>query len=221
MEERKTMAIVTQLNQTKYEAFRWRHNLSTPMKLALSVGIAVVIGLLAQIRITLPGNPIPITGQTFAVLIAGVLLGRLWGGISLAIYAALGWAGVPWFSGWTHGLGATGGYVIGFAMAALFLGYFTDKYIRSRSFFVMFGLMLFANFILIYIPGLLWLGLWLNLVLHKTVTIGAVLATGAVPFIFGDILKAAAAAGITRGITPKSAYANEVDKDAWKAWHIP
>ncbi len=158
------MEIAATINRTKYDVFRWRYELSIPKKLVLALGVACLAGLLAQVRFVLPWSPVPITGQTFAVLLAGVLLGRWWGGVSMAVYGGLGVAGVPWFSGWASGLGATGGYIIGFIFAALFLGYFTDKYIRSRSFLIMLGLMLFANFVLIYVPGLVWLGLWLNMV---------------------------------------------------------
>ncbi|MFC1909610.1 biotin transporter BioY [Chloroflexota bacterium] len=215
------MAVAARIDQTKLDVFRWRYELSISKKLALALGVAIFVGLLAQVRFPLPWSPIPITGQTFAVLLVGVLLGRWWGGISLAIYAGLGIAGVPLFSGWTSGLGATGGYIIGFIFATLFLGYLTDKYIRSRSFLCMFGLMLFANFVLIYIPGLLWLGLWLGMVKGSTATLSSLFMMGAIPFIAGDITKAALAAAITRGVTPKSAYNGEVDKDKWAKWRLP
>ncbi len=139
----------------------------------------------------------------------------------MAIFAGLGFAGLPWFSGWESGLGATRGYIIGFILAALFLGYFTDRYIRSRSFFSMLGLMLFANFILIYVPGLLWLWLWLKVMAGTSVTFIALMGMAVTPFIAGDIIKAVAAAAIARGITPKSAYNGEVDKGKWANWRIP
>ena len=216
------MEIAARINEAKYDVFRWRYELSIPKKLTLALGIAVLTGLLAQVRFPLPWSPVPITGQTFAVLLAGVLLGRWWGGASLAIFAGLGFAGVPWFSGWASGLGATGGYIIGFILAALFLGHFTDKYIRSRSFLSMLGLMLFANFILIYIPGLIWLGLWLNVVAGTSAaSLAALLGMGFLPFIAGDITKAVLAAAIARGVTPKLAYNGEVDKGKWASWRIP
>jgi len=215
------MEIAARIDRTKYDVFRWRYELSIPKKLALTLGMAALTGLLAQARIPLPWTPIPITGQTFAVLLAGVLLGRRWGGIGMAIFAGLGFAGLPWFSGWESGLGATRGYIIGFIPAALFLGYFTDKYIRSRSFFSMLGLMLFANFILIYVPGLLWLWLWLKVVAETSPTFIALMGMAVIPYIAGDIIKAVAAATIARGITPKSAYNGEVDKGKWANWRIP
>jgi biotin transport system substrate-specific component len=219
------MELAARINQTKFEVFRWRCELSVPKKLALALGIALLTGLAAQLRVQLPWSPVPITGQTFAVLLAGVLLGKWWGGVSLALYAGLGIAGVPWFTGFGSGLGylagPTGGYVIGFVFAALFLGYFTDKYVRARSLVSMLALMLFANFVLIYVPGLLQLGLWLNIVKGQPVTFSSLLMMGAIPFIVGDITKAVLAAAIARGITPKMAYNGEADKDKWANWRLP
>ena len=219
------MQIVARVNQTKYEVFRWRYELSVAKKLALAIGFAGLTGLLAQMRIMLPWSPVPVTGQTFAVLLAGVLMGKQWGGISLAIYAGLGAAGLPWFSSWSGGMGhlagPTGGYIIGFILAALFLGYFTDTYIRSRSFLSMLALMLFANFVLIYVPGLFQLGLWLRLVQGESVAFTTLLSMGAIPFIAGDITKAVMAAAMARGMTPKQAYNGEVDKGKWASWRIP
>ena len=211
------MELVTTINKTKYDIFRWRYELAIPKKIALALGMACLVGLLAQVRFYIPWSPVPITGQTFAVLLAGVVMGRRWGGISLVIYAILGVAGVPWFTpqagmaifsagGISHFTGPTGGYIIGFILAALFLGYFTDKYVRARGFFSILGLMLFANFALIYIPGLIWLGMWLNVVSGMSVTIPAILAIGATPFILGDILKIVAAATTAKAITPKEDY---------------
>jgi biotin transport system substrate-specific component len=209
----------------RYRAYRWRYELSLVKKIALALGFACVTGLAAQVRLPLPWTPVPITGQTFAVLLAGVLLGRWWGGISLVLYAGLGAAGLPWFNGWTGGVahlaGPTGGYIIGFILAALFLGYFTDKYIRARSFFSMLGLMLFANFILIYVPGLTQLHLWLNLIMGKATSFYQVLVMGLFPFVVGDVIKTIAAAVIARGITPKQAYNGEVDKGKLASWHLP
>jgi biotin transport system substrate-specific component len=175
---------------------------------------------------------VPITGQTFGVLLAGVMLGRRWGGVSVAAYVGIGAAGVPWFSpsagmaaftagGIGHLTGATGGFLIGFVLAALFLGYFTDRFVRSRSFVSMFVLMTVANFVLIYGPGLLWLGIWLKSVGVPAAGLGALLTMGMLPFIPGDITKAAAAAAITRGVTPKTSYAREADADKWANWRLP
>jgi biotin transport system substrate-specific component len=210
------MTIAARIEQTRYEAFRWRFELSLPMKLALALGIAVLTGLLAQVRFYVPWSPVPFTGQTMAVLLAGVALGKWWGGISMSLYAGLGMAGVPWFQGMNSGIaymaGPTGGYIIGFILAALFLGYFTDKYIKSRRFMSMLGLMLFSSLILVYVPGLLQLGIWLHFVKGQAVSLSSLLTMGALPFIAGDITKAVAAALIARGVTPRTSYGKEADK---------
>jgi biotin transport system substrate-specific component len=211
------MELVTSINRTKYEVFRWRYQLSIPRKLGLALGMAALVGLLAQVRVYTPWTPVPITGQTFAALMAGVLMGRKWGGISITIYTVLGIVGVPWFapqagmpifsaSGISHLAGPTGGYIVGMILAALFLGYFTDKYIKARRFFSMLGLMLFASLFIIYIPGLIWLGVWLNLINGTPTAILAVIAMGAVPFILGDILKSVLAAIIAKAVIPKEDY---------------
>ncbi len=200
------MQLLSAIDKTRYNVFEWRYNLTIPWKLVMAVAMAAMTGLLAQVRIFVEWSPVPVTGQTLAVLLAGVLLGRRWGGASMAIYAVLGVAGVPWFNGWTSGLGATGGYLIGFVLAALFLGYFTDKYVKSRYFISMLGLMIFASLILVYIPGVIWLGIWLKAVSGVSVDVISLITMGVVPFIIGDIVKSVAAALITKTVTPKKDY---------------
>ena len=95
------MQISVALNQTKLEAFRWREQARLPSKITMAALMAAVVGLLAQVKVPLPFTPVPITGQTFGVLLAGVLLGKKWGGVSLGIYAVLGIVGLPWFNGST------------------------------------------------------------------------------------------------------------------------
>jgi biotin transport system substrate-specific component len=133
----------------------------------------------------------------------------------MVIYAGLGAAGIPWFQGFQGGLaymsGPTGGYIIGFILAALFLGYFTDRFIKSRRFLPVLGLMLFASFVLIYGPGLLQLNVWLSLVKGETTSFGQLLMLGAVPFMAGDVIKVVLAALAARAITPKTAYGKKID----------
>ena len=202
------MQITSAINQTRYEVFRWRCQASLPWKITLAVLMAGLTGLLAQIRIPLPFTPVPVTGQTFGVLLAGVLLGRKWGGASLAIYAIAGIAGMPWFNGATSGLGTTTGYLVGFVLAALFLGYVTDRNPRFRTFGKLFGLMLFASLVLIYIPGLIWLGFWLHAVQGSSMSVAEILTIGALPFIAGDVLKTGAAALTARVITPGEPFSD-------------
>lgn len=197
-------------------AYQRRDAMSLTKKTALALGFAIVMGLMAQLRFPLPWTPVPITGQTFSVLLAGILLGRWWGGVSLALYVGLGAAGLPWFTGWSGGIshlaGPTGGYLIGFVLAALFIGSFTHKYLKSRSFLRLLGLMLFANFVLIYIPGLLQLNLWLNLVNGSATSFAQTLTMGLLPFIAGDVVKVVAAALAARGLLPKVADNTDMDR---------
>ncbi|MCD5383826.1 biotin transporter BioY [candidate division WOR-3 bacterium] len=211
---------IDKYRHVRYNLFKWRYELDIVHKVALSLGFACLTGLLAQVRFCLPWTPVPITGQTFAVLLSAILLGK-WSGISQCIYAVIGVAGVPWFAGGNGGIGvitgATGGYIIGFIIASFFLGYFVDKYIRSRSFISMLVLMLFANFVLIYGPGLLQLYVWLSFVKGASIGFSELLMIGAAPFIVGDVIKIVAAAAITRGITPKQSYNRELDVEKWKS----
>jgi biotin transport system substrate-specific component len=209
------IAAIDKFHKARYLFFKWRHSLALINKITLALGMACLTGLAAQIKVSLPWTPVPMSGQTLAVLLAGILLGRWWGGISQAIYIILGMAGLPWLAGFSGGFGAlagpTGGYLLGFILAALFLGYFTDRYIKVRNFLPMLGLMLFANFILIHIPGLLQLGLWSYLVKGSGLTLRNLLWMGTVPFIIGDLIKIITAAALARAITPREAYNGEVD----------
>ena len=220
-----TRTLLSSYVDFRYRLFRSRSQAGLVYKVLLALGVAGLTGLAAQVRIPLPWSPVPITAQTFVVLLSGVMLGRWWGGASMALYAGLGAVGVPWFNGWTGGmdslLGPTGGYILGFVIASLFLGHMTDRYIRSRSFFSMLTLMLLANFIIIHGLGLIGLGLWLSLVKGSAVTLTSLLHMGTVPFIPGDITKAVLAAGIARGATPKEAYNGEVDRGKWQTWRLP
>ena len=188
-------------------AWQWRLELGWIKKLSLSLGLACLVGLLAQARIPLPWTPIPITGQTFGVLLAAVLLGQWWSGISMAMYVGLGVAGVPWFNGGTGGVsaiaGPTGGYLIGFVLAALFLGYVVDRYAKTRSFRNLLILMSIADFVLVFGPGLLQLHLWSNITGKGAIAIPALLAMGLLPFIPGEIIKLVAAASAAWALTSK------------------
>lgn len=194
----------------RYNFFKWRYEIGFVYKLCLVFSFACLTGLLAQLRFYLPGTPVPVTGQVFGVFLAGIILGT-WGGISQLMYLGIGAAGVPWFAGFNSGfayiLGPTGGYIVGFVLAAFFIGYTVDKYVRSRSFLGMLGLMLFSTFALIYIPGLIQLYLWTG----TSIGVLELLSMAVIPFIAADIIKAIIAASIAMGITPKKAYGREVD----------
>jgi biotin transport system substrate-specific component len=196
------MELIDRFDRVKSDVFRRRLALSVPAKIVLALSFAALTGLLAQVKIYLPFTPVPITLQTFAVLLAGVALGRWWGGVSMAAYAGLGILGVPWFAAGASGFGATFGYLIGFVFAAMFIGHVSDKYTQARGFSPMFGLMAATGVLLIYVPGAIWLALWLGMA-GKAVTFASVMAMGVAPFILGDIIKTTAAAAVASAITPK------------------
>ena len=198
---------INQYRDIRYNFYKWRYETSLVNKLLLAVSFALLTAVLAQLKFYLPGNVlVPITGQTFAVILAGVALGR-WGGVSQCMYVGLGAMGVPWFASVT---GSTVGYLIGFIIAAFFLGFVTDKYVKSRRFSSMFPLMLFATFVLIYIPGLTYLYFYMTS-LGISIDLLQLLTIAVIPFIAGDIIKTIAAASLAKVITPKKSYGREVD----------
>ena len=96
--------------------------------LLLVLGAAGFVGLSAQFAVPVPGSPVPVTGQTFAVLLAGAALGWQRGAAALLLYAVAGSAGVPWFSDGDSGFGGpTMGYILGFIVAAGVVGWMASR----------------------------------------------------------------------------------------------
>ena len=217
-------SIVNNYFEKRHTFFKWRHDSSLANKTVLALIMACITGISAQVIIPLPWTPVPVTGQTFAVLMAGIVLGRYWGGISQALYVAIGLIGVPWFAGMSGGYGAllcaSGGYLIGFIIMALFLGHFTDRYIRARSFTSMLGLMFVSNFVLLYVPGVVGLWAWMYLINGVQPTLWGLLAMGVLPFIIGDLMKIGGAAALTKAVTPKEAFGEEVDIKEAASWRL-
>jgi len=205
-----SVRVLDKYKDVRYNLFKWRCEASLIHKIILAFAMACFTGIAAQVRIPLPWTPVPISAQTFAVLLSGVLLGGWYGGLSQVFYIGAGIAGIPWFSGGGSGIayisGPTGGYIIGFILASLFIGYFIDRFVRARSFFVIFVLMLFANFVLIHLPGLLQLS-----VVTGVRNIYKLLSMGTLPFIVGDVAKVLAAAALAKAVTPKQAHKEGVD----------
>ncbi|MBE9179600.1 biotin transporter BioY [Oculatella sp. LEGE 06141] len=157
--------------------------------LLLILGGSLLIGLSAQVAIPLPFSPVPITGQTFAVLLAGALLGSRRGSLCVLTYLAEGLAGLPVFvgtGGIGHFLGPTGGYLIGFVVAAYAVGQLAERGWDKR-FITSLLAMLLGN-VVIYTVGLLWLS--------RFVGAERVLTLGLYPFVIGDLLKIALATGL-------------------------
>lgn len=162
-------------------------------ELLLLVGATLVIALSAQVSIHLWFTPVPITGQTFAVLLVGTLLGSKRGAAALLTYLAEGLAGMPVFangtSGWAILSGPTGGYLVGFVAAAFVTGWLAERGWDRRVWTTALA-MLMGN-IVIYACGLMWLA--------KFVGAANVLEAGLTPFLTGDALKIALAAGLLPG----------------------
>jgi biotin transport system substrate-specific component len=156
---------------------------------ALVVGAAGFVGLLAQISIHLSFTPVPITGQTLGVLLAGTALGWRRAAAAMALYAVAGVAGVPWFAGHSSGyVSASFGYVLGFFLAATLCGYLAERG-ADRSVLKSVPAML-AGEVVIYAVGMTWLALDLHLGASATIS------EGLTPFLVGDAVKAAIAAGL-------------------------
>jgi biotin transport system substrate-specific component len=156
---------------------------------ALVVGGAGFVGLLAQVAVHVPGTPVPITGQTLGVLLIGTAYGMRRAAATIALYAVAGVAGVPWFTG--HGSGyaaASFGYVVGFFLAATLCGFLAERG-ADRSVWRSIPAML-AGEVLIYGAGMAWLAVDLHL------TLGQAVSEGLTPFLAGDAVKAALAAGL-------------------------
>ena len=162
---------------------------------ALVAGFSLVIALNAQVAIPLPFTPVPVTLQTLAVLLAGCLLGGGRGALAVIAYIGEGAAGFPVFSGGragvAHLLGPTGGYLLGFIAAAYLVGLLAERG-ALRSWPGTFLTLVLGNVVL-YIPGIVWLGAFTGM--------DAAVKFGLQPFLAGDVLKIAAGWGILSGIT--------------------
>jgi len=163
----------------------------------MGVSIFVILTSLgAFVRIPLPFTPVPITLQTLFVLLSGVILGSKLGGISQFSYLFLGALGLPIFAGASGGLpylvGPTGGYIIGFVLAACITGKIARK-LKNNLFHIILAMSL--GTVVIYLAG----GLGLACILK--IGIREIFYLGIAPFIPGDIIKLITAALIAKAIT--------------------
>lgn len=165
---------------------------------ALAVDVVAVLlfanltAVAGRIDVTLPFSPVPITGQTLIVLLAGAALGSRRGAASQVAYLLEGVGGLPVFAHGTSGagvlLGPTGGYLIGFVACAGLVGWLAERGLCRNA--MVSVLTMLAASALVYVFGVAWLAHFLS---------GgpqAVLIQGVLPFIPGDVLKSLIAAGV-------------------------
>ena len=156
----------------------------------LVIGAAALTALAAQWEIHLPFTPVPITGQTFAVLLTGAALGMTLGATGQLVYVAAGAFGLPVYAGGAGGwdaaqAGGTSGYLIGFIVAAGVVGFMAERR-QDRTFPTMFTAFILGSFI-IYFFGVI------GLMITFDMTATEAIVAGVVPFLIGDLIKAAAA----------------------------
>jgi len=164
------------------KAYAWFYDV------ALIIGGSLFIAVSSRLKIFLPFSPVPITGQTFAVLMTGALYGARRGGLSVILYIIMGMSGLSVFAlggGFSVLLGTTGGYLLGFIAAAYITGLLAERGWDRRIETTILA-MVFGNMV-IYTFGLLWLCCLVGV--SRTV-----LVMGLYPFIIGDLLKIALAA---------------------------
>jgi biotin transport system substrate-specific component len=151
---------------------------------------AALVGGFAQLYV--PLWPVPVTGQTLAVLLVGATLGSVRGALSMIAYAVLGGVGIPWFSeasqGWTVIAGPTGGYIVGFIFSAFLVGWLSERQWDRK---ILKALATFAGgTLVVFAIGLPWLAFTLKIGLEQT------LEFGLWPFLVGGAIKAIIAAGL-------------------------
>jgi biotin transporter BioY len=165
-----------------------------PMDWTRSVSLVFVFSLLTALaaQIVIPVGPVPITAQTFAVLLTGALLGSRLGAMAMIVYLVEGASGLPFFygghGGITHLLGPTGGYLVAFPAAAFITGAFAENGWDKR--FLTAVAAMAAGSAIIIVAG--WA--WFSFVTHTAPTVAFKLSVA--PFLVGDIIKIALAAAV-------------------------
>ncbi|HLR93311.1 MAG TPA: biotin transporter BioY [Jiangellaceae bacterium] len=163
--------------------------------IALVLGATGFLALMAQVAMPVPGSPVPVTGQTLAVLVVGATLGTVRGVSSMVLYLVIGMLGVPVFSDASGGVhvvfGATGGYLVGFVLAAAAMGWAAARG-WDRTPLRAFPLFLLGQGI-IFAVALPWLAVVAGLGLAETI------AAGLLPFIVGGLVKSAIASALLPG----------------------
>jgi biotin transport system substrate-specific component len=169
----------------------------------LALAGSLFVALCAQI--TVPLWPVPVTGQTFAVLSVGLVCGWRVGGAALLLYLIEGALGLPFFAGgaggWSAVVGPSGGYIWGFVLAAALVGYLAERGWDRNVWRT--AAALFLGNVVLYVPGLIWLAIFYAgpgqdyiAATGATTAWGASISAGLVPFLLGDLLKLLLAAAL-------------------------
>lgn len=166
----------------------WRLENTRFRDLLLVLGGAMFVGLTAQIAVPLPWTPVPLTFQTFGVLLVGASLGTIRGMFALLVYSVAGLVGVPWFASGSSGFSASFGYILGFIAAAGLVGWLAERGWTRNALDTALA-MIIGN-VVIYVIGVVWLKVALSLVW------GTAIYQGMSVFIVGDGIKIALAAGL-------------------------
>ena len=160
--------------------------------LALILAATALTAACAQISFKLPGSAVPITGQTFAVLLSGAALGANRGATAMLLYVLLGMVGLPIYADGSHGthvvFGATGGYLVGFLIAGWAVGKLAERRLDRTPVTALPAFLVGSA--IIYAIGVPWLAIATH------ASLGSAVADGFTPFIPGDLIKAAAAAAV-------------------------
>lgn len=158
------------------------------VRVAAIVAGSALVGLAAQIAVPLPFSPVPVTGQTFAVLLLAAAFGSRLGTASVALYVAEGLIGLPVFAGGASGIarlgGPTGGYLVGFIAAAAAVGALAERGWDRRVWTC--ALAMLVGEVVLYVFGMAWLA-------RFPLKVG-LLEAGLLPFLVGDAYKLALAA---------------------------
>jgi biotin transport system substrate-specific component len=196
------MEFVTRYRNARSNFYRWQDSAETVQRLMLAFTFACLTGLGAYLRVYTPLSPVPFTAQVLVVLMSGAVLGSRWGGASQMLYVMLGVVGVPWFAGGASGVsyvaGATGGYLVGFVLAAYLVGTLVERDARARTLAGLIPVMM-AGVLVIYAAGAVWLAVVLGLDPWQAVVLGVA------PFLLLDLVKAVLAAGAARVVTERTA----------------
>lgn len=196
------MKLIREISGARTRSLAWvtelRSGIGLKKGVLISLGLALMTGFSAQVRLPVLFSPVPVTAQVFVVLLFGLIFGKEIGVGSQLFYVGLGGMGLPLFSGLSGGFaalaGPTGGYILGFLPAVYLVGWLSERFKLTRLTEIF--LACFAGVVVIYFFGSLQLSLFLNSGLMETV------ALGVVPFIWVDLFKCLLVSLVVREFNP-------------------